>query len=107
MKERRYDIDWLRVIAMLAIFLFHCARFFDTESWLLKNADQSYAVDVLRALFIWPWVMELFFLISGIGTWYALSSRSAGRYVWNRFKRLLIPLYTVGLLVLNPIQYYF
>jgi len=26
MKERRYDIDWLRVIAMLAIFIFHCTN---------------------------------------------------------------------------------
>jgi peptidoglycan/LPS O-acetylase OafA/YrhL len=29
MKDRRHDIDWLRVIAMLAVFLFHCTRFFD------------------------------------------------------------------------------
>lgn len=24
MKERRYDLDWLRIIAMPAVFLFHC-----------------------------------------------------------------------------------
>jgi peptidoglycan/LPS O-acetylase OafA/YrhL len=41
MKERRYDIDWLRVIAMLAIFFYHCARFFGTEGWHLKNAEQN------------------------------------------------------------------
>jgi len=29
LKERRYDIDWLRVIAMLAVFVYHCTRFFD------------------------------------------------------------------------------
>jgi peptidoglycan/LPS O-acetylase OafA/YrhL len=29
MKERRYDIDWLRGIAMLSVFFFHCAQFFD------------------------------------------------------------------------------
>jgi len=38
-KERRYDIDWLRVVAMLAIFFFHCARFFGAGDWHLKNAD--------------------------------------------------------------------
>ena len=31
----RYDIDWLRVIAMLAVFIFHCTRFFGTEGWHL------------------------------------------------------------------------
>jgi len=107
MKERRYDIDWLRVIAMLAVFLFHCARFFDTEDWVLKNEDQMYTVDVLRAVLVWPWVMELFFLLSGFGAWYALKSRSGGQFLWDRGKRLLIPLYTVGLLLLNPPQYYF
>jgi hypothetical protein len=32
-KKRRYDTDWLRVIAMLAVFIFHCMGFFDTEGW--------------------------------------------------------------------------
>ena len=107
MKERRYDIDWLRVIAMLAVFIFHCTRFFDTEGWHLKNAEQSFPLFVVMRGVIWPWVMEIFFLISGIGTWYVLKSKSAGVYLWQRIKRLLIPLYTVGLFVLLPPQYYF
>jgi glucan biosynthesis protein C len=107
MKERRYDIDWLRVIAMLAVFLFHCMRFFDTEGWHLKNPEQSFPLFIAMRGLIWPWVMELFFLVSGIGTWYVLRSKSAGAYVWQRAKRLLIPLYTVGLFVLSPPQYYF
>jgi peptidoglycan/LPS O-acetylase OafA/YrhL len=36
--ERRHDIDWLRVFALLAAFVFHCTRFFDTEGWHLNNA---------------------------------------------------------------------
>jgi peptidoglycan/LPS O-acetylase OafA/YrhL len=107
MKQRRYDVDWLRVIAMLAVFVYHCLRFFDTEGWLLKNAEQSSGVDWFRGVLIWPWVMELFFLLAGVGAWYALSSRSGGRYLWARVKRLLIPLYGVGLILLNPIQFYF
>lgn len=106
-KERRYDIDWLRVIAILTIFVFHCTRFFDTEGWHLKNTEQSQILfNFMRAL-VWPWVMELFFLLSGIGTWYALKSRNVGAYFWERIKRLLIPLYTVGLFLLIPPQVYF
>ncbi len=107
MKERRYDIDWLRILAILAIWLFHCARFFDTEGWHVKNAEQSFIVDVLRAGLIWMWVMELFFLLSGVGSWYALKSRTGGQYLLERVKRLLIPLYTVGLFILIPPQFYF
>jgi peptidoglycan/LPS O-acetylase OafA/YrhL len=107
MKERRYDIDWLRVIAMLAVFIYHCTRFFDIEGWHLKNAEQSLVVTVLATGLVWPWVMELFFLLSGVGAWYALKSRTGGQFLWERVKRLLIPLYTVGLFILLPIQFYF
>ncbi|MFC2026202.1 acyltransferase family protein [Chloroflexota bacterium] len=105
-KERRYDIDWLRVIAMLAVFIYHCSRFFGTEGWHLKNAEQSMIVFVLTRGLIWPWVMELFFVLSGVGAWYALKSRTGGQFVWDRVKRLLIPLYTVGLFILIPPQVY-
>jgi len=107
MQERKYDVDWLRIITMLAVFLYHCTRFFDPEGWHLKNTVQSELLFVLMRGLIWTWVMELFFLLSGVGTWYALRSRRAGAYVWERTKRLLIPLYTVGLLVLLPLQFYF
>lgn len=40
--------------------------------------------------------MEFFFLLSGVGFWYALRSRTAGQYLLERVKRLLIPPYTVG-----------
>ena len=93
---------------MLAVFIFHCARFFDTElfNFPLKNAETSFVVDVLRGSLLWPWLMELFFLLSGVGSWYVLRSRSGGKYLWERVKRLLIPLYTAGLFFLCPPQYY-
>ena len=105
--ERRHDIDWLRVLAMLAVFVFHCTRFFDNEGWHLKNAEQSFMLFILMRGFMWPWLMEIFFLLSGVGAWYLLRTRSAGGFVVDRAKRLLIPLYTVGLVILMPPQYYF
>ena len=107
MTERRCDIDWLRVLAMLAVFVFHCTRFFDTEGWHLKNAEQSFVLFILVRGLMWPWLMEIFFLLSGAGAWYVLQSRSAGAFVADRAKRLLIPLYTVGFLILLPPQFYF
>jgi hypothetical protein len=94
-------------VATLAIFLYHCSRFFGTEGWALKNAEQSIIVQVLRTGLVWPWVMELFFLLSGVGSWYALRRRTGGQYLFERVKRLLVPLYTVGLFILLPPQYYF
>jgi peptidoglycan/LPS O-acetylase OafA/YrhL len=34
---RRYELDWLRVGAILMVFVFHSSRFFDTDNWHVKN----------------------------------------------------------------------
>jgi hypothetical protein len=106
MKERRYDIDWVRVVATLAVFVFHSGRFFDRFDWHLKNAQQS---DFLSMFVGWLdlWMMPLLFMLSGLGSWYSLKFRSSGRYLLERIKRLLIPLYTVGAFILLPPQFYF
>lgn len=99
-------MDWLRVIAILAVFFFHCTRFFDTEGWHVKDSHQSEILFISIRCLIWPWLMELFFLISGLGTWYALRPGQIGAFVAKRIKRLLLPLYTVGILILLPPQFY-
>jgi hypothetical protein len=108
MQERRYDIDWLRVMVMLAVFFYHSALFFrDTPwPWILYNADRS-PVALAFSSWLEMWFMPLFFLLSGVGSWYSLRSRSNGQYLLERVKRLLVPLYTVGLFLLNPPAYYF
>ena len=107
MTERRYDIDWLRVVAILGIFIMHSSRFFDIGGWHLKNAEQSFTVLGVRFFFIWTWVMELLFLLSGAASWYSLRSRNGGQYLVERVKRLLIPLYGVGMIVLLAPQLWF
>ena len=104
--ERRWDIDWLRVLAVLLLFPFHTARIFDVwGTWYVKNDQLS---DVLTYLvgYMNPWHMPLFFLLAGASTWFALRFRSGGRYAVERVKRLLIP-FLFGLLVLVPPQTYF
>ena len=39
--RRYYYIDWLRVLAILVVFAFHNARFFDSDDWHVKNAETS------------------------------------------------------------------
>jgi peptidoglycan/LPS O-acetylase OafA/YrhL len=105
MAERRYDVDWLRIGAMLAVFLFHCTGFFTPIDWHLKNAERA---EALLPVVAWMdlWMMPLFFLLSGFGSWYSLRSRSWLQYLWERVLRLLVPLYTVGAFLLLPPQFY-
>ena len=103
--ERDFAIDWLRVFAMGVVFLFHCARFFDTQGWHVKN-PRSDAVLTYFVLFLSQWMMPLFFILSGISTYYMLSFRKTGAFIKSRFSRLLVP-FIFGTFLLVPPQVYF
>jgi glucan biosynthesis protein C len=102
---RLHYLDWLRVLAILGVFLFHAVHPFDQSDWTIKNAELSMTVTVFLGL-LFPWGMPFFFLISGAGSWFALRRRTAGQFATERFQRLLIP-YFVGCILLSPIMLYF
>ena len=102
---RLHYLDWLRVLAILGVFLYHAVHPFDFPGWHIKNAELSMTVTVILGLFF-PWGMPFFFLIAGTGSWFALRRRTAGQYATERTKRLLIP-YIVGCILLWPIMLYF
>jgi peptidoglycan/LPS O-acetylase OafA/YrhL len=41
---RLHYLDWLRVIAILGVFLFHAVHPLDLGEWHIKNAEQSTAL---------------------------------------------------------------
>jgi peptidoglycan/LPS O-acetylase OafA/YrhL len=103
---RLYYLDWLQVIAILGVFLFHAVHPFDILSdWHIKNAEPS-ALATFFAGFFGLWGMPFFFMMAGATSWFSLKRRTAGRYVRERFTRLLIP-FIIGSIVLTPIQAYY
>lgn len=103
--ERRPDLDWLRVAAILLLHLYHCARFFNMDDpWHLKAPELIPALnlpmDVLTLL-----RMPLLMLIAGVVAAYAIRRRGVGGFAWDRTKRLLFPL-LFGILVVVPPQIY-
>lgn len=102
---RLHYLDWLRVIAILGVFIIHASCPFNEVNFHIKNAEQSSALTTFGAFF-YPWGMPLVFLIAGAGSWFALRRHTPGRYVRERFFRLLIP-FVVGSSLLSPIEYYF
>lgn len=89
--RRRYELDWLRVLAILVVFVYHSSRFFNLGDWHVKNINTFVWVEVWN-VFATRWMMPLFFIISGASLFYALarSGRWSGFYV-DKFMRLMIP----------------
>lgn len=88
---RRYDLDWLRVIAILAVFFFHNGRFFDTGGWHVKNPITYSGMDYFTG-FLGSWIMPIIFIISGASLFYGLGKGGFGKFLKDKVLRLLVPL---------------
>jgi peptidoglycan/LPS O-acetylase OafA/YrhL len=104
--DRRYEIDWLRLMAVFLLFFFHAACVFHPWSDnYIKNDQLSPAI---AYIFVWTlghWHMSLFFILAGASTYFALRKRSAAEYVKERVKRLFIPLLFGTLVIIPPLSY--
>ncbi len=103
-KERLHYLDWLRVLAVLGVFYAHSINIFDMLYWHVRSGGQSTGLIVL-IVFGTQWGMSLFFFLAGASAWFALASRTAGQFIGERFKRLIIP-FIVGFILLSPPQAY-
>lgn len=87
--KRRFDLDWLRVIAIFSVFIFHSTRFFDTYDWHVKNAT-TYPWVQLWTMFQSNWGMPLVFVISGASLYFSVGK--IVKFIKSKFMRLFVPL---------------
>ena len=87
--QRRFDLDWLRVLAILTVFIFHSGRFFDRMDWHLKN-PVTYQPMQIWTMFLASWMMPLIFVISGASLYFALGK--VGKFIKDKILRLFVPL---------------
>lgn len=102
---RRYDLDWLRFIAILILLFFHTGMWFNPWEWHVKNNETS---ETFRYWMIWShyWRMPLLLFISGAGTYMAMGVRTSKQFAGERFKRLFVPV-VFGMFVVVPPQIYY
>lgn len=101
---RRYDLDYLRVIVFGLLIFYHVGMFFVPWESHIKDVH-TYEGLVFPMLFLNQWRLSILFVISGMGTYYALSKRSGWQFAKERIKRLLIPL-IAGIVLIVPPQVY-
>ena len=105
MTDRRYDLDWLRIIAFGLLILYHCGMFYVTWDWHVKSSRASEAIEPLMLLTN-PWRLTLLFLVSGAATRFMADKMSAWRFASSRMGRLWPPLLLAVFVIVPPQTYY-
>ena len=104
-QERRYDIDWLRVIAIALLLIYHIAVVFQPWGSLIRFIQNS---DFLQDLWI-PmsllnvWRIPLLFFVSGMGVCFAMKKRNVKQLIMERSKRILLP-FLFGMVAIVPLH---
>ena len=101
---RRHDLDWLRVLVFALLIFYHVGMFFVPWGWHIKN-NVIYQDLVYPMMFLNQWRLPILFVISGMGTYYALNKRNGKQFAKERITRLYIPL-AIGMLLIVPPQVY-
>lgn len=102
---RQAWLDWLRILAIFGVLIFHSAMPFATElNWHIRNKETS---NILLEMNMWLHMfrMPLLFFISGTVSYYMMQRRSAGGFIKLRMTKLFVPL-VFGILIIVPPQVY-
>ena len=100
---RKHYIDNLRWIVILLLIPYHAAMAWNTwgeNNYIVFGSDKVLSSFIV---FCSPFFMPLLFLLAGMSTRYALSKRTAGQYIVERIKRLIVPL-VFGTVVIMPVM---
>lgn len=101
MPDRRYDLDWLRVLAFGVLIFFHSAVAFLPDGLPTTLNDTPSPPLSMFVAFSHQFRLGLLFMVSGMGVWFALRHRTPRVYMRDRLTRLLVPL-LFGILVVVP-----
>jgi surface polysaccharide O-acyltransferase-like enzyme len=89
--QRRFELDWLRMLAVFSVFVYHCSLIFAPDPYQIKNSTLYQYLDDIGS-FANLWGMPLILIISGASAFLALGKVSPGKYIKGLVARLLVPL---------------
>ena len=103
--ERRYDIDWLRVIAIGLLVIYHIGIAFQPWGVFIGFIQSEKPLEGLWApmSFLNIWRIPLLFFVSGMGVCFAIRKRNWKQLIRERAGRILLP-FLFGIIFIVPIH---
>ena len=105
MTDRRYDIDWIRVVTIGLLLIYHIAIVF--QPWgiyigFIQNKENLESIWIPMSM-LNVWRIPLLFFVSGMGVAFAIRKRNWKQLLLERSRRILIPL-IFGILAIVPLH---
>ncbi len=105
--QRRYDVDWLRVITLGLLIIYHVVVSFQpwaTKIFFIQNEQSLPRLWVIMSI-INVWRIPIVFLISGMGVRFAMERRDWKQLLRDRTARIRAP-FVFGFFSICPISLY-
>lgn len=103
--KRRYDIDWLRVITIGLLLIYHIAIVFQPWGVFIGfiQSDESLVSLWIPMSMLNIWRIPLLFFVSGMGVCFAIRKRNWKQLLLERTKRIFLP-FVFGVFFIVPIH---
>jgi membrane-bound acyltransferase YfiQ involved in biofilm formation len=104
---RRYDIDWVRVIAIGLLLIYHTAIGFQPWGRMIGfiTTEKSWVSLWIPMTLLNVWRIPLLFFVSGMGVYFALQNRNWKQLILDRTYRIFVP-FVFGAFCIVPIHQY-
>jgi peptidoglycan/LPS O-acetylase OafA/YrhL len=102
---RRYDIDWLRVIAIGLLLIYHVAIGFQPWGVMIGfiTTEKPWGALWAPMAMLNIWRIPLLFFVSGMGVYFAMQQRNWKQLITERTFRIWLP-FVFGMFAIVPIH---
>ncbi|MGF7139956.1 acyltransferase family protein [Roseimarinus sediminis] len=103
--ERRNDIDWIRVIAIGLLLIYHLTLSFQPWGIFFQFIQSKESIEALwiPMSLINVWRIPILFFVSGMGVFFSMRKRNWKSLLLERSRRILLPL-TFGYFFIVPVH---
>ncbi|TWX64331.1 acyltransferase [Colwellia demingiae] len=103
--ERKYFLDWVRILAFAFLILYHTALMFVDWGFHIESGHNS---TFLKSIMILSskWRLDILFIVSGVAISYMITKMPLKSFAWQRIVKLYLPLIFAIAVVVAPQSYY-